>query len=506
MAQSHPISVLAGIAIIIVASNFVFSPIAPNVAVTAIAHGQSNQRPSGYADIVEKVKPAVVSLRVKADAGKPTLDDGLSFFGDLPLERSSFGQPDNLHHSPNPPSRQLMTRQGSGFFISADGYAVTNSHVVENAKTAEITTDGGKTYSAKVIGSDSRIDIALIKLEGIGFPFVKFAETSPRVGDLVLAIGNPFGLGGTVTAGIVSARGRDIGDGQYEDFIQIDASVNRGNSGGPTFDMDGNVIGVNTAILSPSGGSVGLGFGAPAEVVKDVVTQLREKGAVSRGWIGVQVQEITPDVAESLGLKEQRGALVAEPDANGPAAKAGVEAGDVITAVNGKAIGDSRELTRTISHMSPGTPAQVTIFRKGRDKTIGLILGKLPEQREAKATSEVPRRRGTNLPELDLSVAPRAGGDGVVVSEVDPDGVAAERDVQTGDVILEAAGKKISAATDLRRVTEGGQKGKHSVLLRIRSSGATKLVALSLGHGRYPVVIIEQVRDAVCRAKCSGEH
>jgi serine protease Do len=485
MARTHSIDVLASIAIIVVGSNLVFSSVAPNVAVTAIAHGQSSQRPIGYADIVDKVKRAVVSLRVKADADTPTLDDGLPSFGHLPVERflRSFGRPANPHRSPNPPSRQLMTRQGSGFFISTDGYVVTNGHVVENTKTAEITTDGGKTYSAKVIGLDSRTDIALIKVEGTGFPFVKFAETSPRVGDLVLAIGNPFGLGGTVTAGIVSARGRDIGDGPYEDFIQIDAPVNRGNSGGPTFDMDGNVIGVNTAILSPSGGSVGLAFAAPAEVVKDIVMQLREKGAVSRGWIGVQVQEMTPDVAESRGLKAQRGALVAEPEANGPAAKAGVEAGDVITVVNGKAIGDSRELARAISHMPPGTPAQVTILRKGQDKTIGLVLGKLPERRDAKATSEVPRRRATNVPQLGLSVAPRAGGDGVVVSEVDPDGAAAERDVQTGDVILEAAGKKISSPTDLRRVIEGGQKGKHSVLLRIKSGGATKLVALPIGHG-----------------------
>jgi serine protease Do len=381
MAQYRRISVLAGVAIIVVASTGVFSPVAPNMAVTGIAHGQSNRRPIGYADIVDKVKPAVVSLHVKVDPGKPIVGDGLPSFGAPALERSRFRQSDNPHRSPNPPSRRLMTRQGSGFFISADGYVVTNGHVVENANTAEITTDGGKIYSAKVIGIDSRTDIALIKVEGTGLPFVKFAETSPRVGDLVLAIGNPFGLGGTVTAGIVSARGRDIGDGPYEDFIQIDASVNRGNSGGPTFDMDGNVIGVNTAILSPSGGSVGVAFAAPAEVVKDVVTQLREKGAVSRGWIGVQVEQIAPDVAESLGLKERRGALVAEPEANGPAAKAGVEAGDVITAVNGKAIGDGRELERTLSEMSPGTPVQVTIVRKGQDKTIVVILGMLPEER-----------------------------------------------------------------------------------------------------------------------------
>jgi serine protease Do len=266
-------------------------------------------RPVGYADIVDNVKPAVVSVRVKVDAGKLTPDDSFSLFGGSHLER----RPDNPQPSPNSRSRNLIAIQGSGFFISADGYAVTNGHVVENAKTAEITTDGGKTYSAKVIGSDSRTDIALMKVGGSGFSFVKFAEASPRVGDLVLAIDNPFGLGGTVTAGIVSAQRRDINHGPYDRFIQIDASVNKGNSGGPAFDMDGNVIGVNTAILSPSGGTVGLAFAVPAEIVKDVVTQLREKRTVSRGRIGVQVQEITAEIAESLGLKEPRGALVAEP-------------------------------------------------------------------------------------------------------------------------------------------------------------------------------------------------
>jgi serine protease Do len=485
MTQYHRIGALAGIAIIVIAADVVFSPVAPSVAITAISHGQSSQRPVGYADIVDKVKPAVISVRVSVDGSRLALDQGLSVLGDSPLERfpQRFGQPENPHRSPNPHSRGLMTRQGSGFFVSADGYAVTNGHVVENTKTAELRTDDGKTFLAKGIGSDSRTDIALMKVEGTGFPFVKFAEASPRVGDLVLAIGNPFGLGGTVTAGIVSAQRRAIGDGPYEDFIQIDASVNRGNSGGPSFDMDGDVIGVNTAILSPSGGSVGLAFAVPAEIVQHVIVQLREKGAVSRGWIGVQVQEITPEIAESFDLKAQRGVLVTEPEANGPAAKAGLQAGDVITAVNGNEIIDSRELARTINDIAPGSPAQMTVLRKGQDKTIGLIVGRLAEQREAEITSELPRRRTTNVPQLGLSVAPRAANDGMVVSEVDPDGVAAERGVHTGDVIFEAAGKKISSPTDLRRVVEAAQRGKHSVLLRIKSGDTTKFVALPLGHG-----------------------
>ena len=233
--------------------------------------------------------------------------------------------------------------QGSGFFISADGYAVTNNHVVDKADSVEITTDDGKTYTAKVIGTDPKTDIALIKVDGrTDFPFVKLADKTPRIGDWVLAVGNPFGLGGTVTAGIVSARGRDIGAGPYDDFIQIDAPVNKGNSGGPTFDVDGNVIGVNTAIFSPSGGYVGIAFAIPAETVKSVVAQLQEKGSVTRGWIGVQIQPVTADIADSIGLKKAEGALVADPQADSPAAKAGIQSGDVIVSLNGAGEGRAR--------------------------------------------------------------------------------------------------------------------------------------------------------------------
>src|SRR5207248_175039 len=226
------------------------------------------------------------------------------------------------------PREHLVTGQGSGIFISADGYAVTNNHVVDKASTVEVTADDGKTYNATVIGTDPRTDLALIKVEGRNdFPHVKLSEAPPRIGDWVLAVGNPFGLGGTVTAGIVSARGRDIGAGPYDDFIQIDAPVNKGNSGGPTFDVDGNVIGVNTAIFSPSGGSVGIAFAIPADTVRTVVAQLRDKGTVSRGWIGVQIQPVTAEIADSLGLKGTQGALVAEPQSDGPAAKAGILSG-----------------------------------------------------------------------------------------------------------------------------------------------------------------------------------
>src|SRR5437868_11292684 len=370
----------------------------PNAAfLTSPAYSQTVQRPVGFADIVEKVKPAVISVRVKVDGGARSMsfDGGDSPFPPgSPMERffKRFGMPDgNGQGMPDSPrgqrgGRNFTMGQGSGFFISADGYAVTNNHVVDKAESVEITTDDGKTHTAKVIGTDPKTDIALIKVEGgSDFPFVPLAEKSPRVGDWVLAVGNPFGLGGTVTAGIVSARGRDIQAGPYDDFLQIDAPVNKGNSGGPTFDVEGNVIGVNTAIFSPSGGSVGIAFAIPADTVKTVVAQLKEHGTVTRGWIGVAIQPVTEEIADNLGLKSPQGALVAEPQANGPATKAGIMAGDVITAVNGNPVKDARDLARQIGSMAPGSTAKLTVWRKGEEKTFSISLGELPNQHEARA-------------------------------------------------------------------------------------------------------------------------
>ena len=482
MVRFRRIGLLATIGAAVLAGVF-FPPVISQTSIPAFA--QSSLRPTGYADIVDKVKPAVISVRVKVDARDLMTDDGLSVADASLLDRllRRFDQSDKSR-SPIP-RRNLFIRQGSGFFISADGYAVTNGHVVENVNAVQITTDGGKNYTARVVGNDLQTDIALIKVDDIDLPFVRFAESSPRVGDLVLAIGNPFGLGGTVTAGIVSARGRDLSEGSDYDFLQIDASVNTGNSGGPTFDMDGHVIGVNTAIVTPSGGSVGLAFAVPAEIVNGVVTQLREKGAISRGWIGVQVQPITPEIADSLGLKPSHGALVAEAQDNGPAAKAGIQTGDVITTVNGKEIGDSRELARLIAGMSPGASATVKVWRSGQDKTIELTLGKLPDKSNSKAaTPQLPRQqRGAKVPPLGLSVAPRAGTTGIVIAGVDPDSIAAEQGLQPGDVIVEVAGKSLSSLADLRNAIKAAQKTKHSLLLRIKSGEAAKFVALPLNRG-----------------------
>src|SRR2546422_5214380 len=324
-------SVVAGLG----AAVYGFSPQQGPVDVfTSAAHAQVNnevrkvERPIGFADIVERVKPSVISVKVNISE-KLAKDDSSNnedspFQPGSPMERffRRFGGPDGLPPGLRGGPRgggRAVTGQGSGFFISPDGYAVTNNHVVDGSDKVEVTTDDGKTYTAKVIGTDARTDIALIKVTGrTDFPFAKLSDSKPRIGDWVLAVGNPFGLGGTVTAGIVSASGRDIGNGPYDDFIQIDAPVNKGNSGGPTFDVDGNVIGVNTAIFSPSGGSVGIAFAIPAPTVKTVVGQLKENGKVTRGWIGVQIQPVTAEIADSLGLKTAEGALGAEPQPGGP--------------------------------------------------------------------------------------------------------------------------------------------------------------------------------------------
>jgi serine protease Do len=446
---------------------------------------QLPQHPVGFADIVAKVKPAVISVRVRVERTMPGSEEQ-----ELPMPPGSpfdrffrrFGTPENGegHH-------QLVTGQGSGFFITADGYAVTNNHVVQNVDKVQVTSDDGKTYTAKVIGTDSRTDLALIKIDGNDFPYVKLAEHTPRVGDWVLAVGNPFGLGGTVTAGIVSARGRDIGAGPYDDFIQIDAPVNKGNSGGPAFDVDGDVIGVNTAIFSPSGGSVGIAFAIPADTVKSIVAQLRDKGNVTRGWIGVQIQPVTPELAESLGLKKASGALVSEPQPNSPAAKAGITSGDVITSVDGNPVADARELARRIGTMVPGVTVKLTLVHQGEDKTVSLTLGTLPAEHQAANQQNERSTADSEIPKLGLTLtaAKQSGdqGNGVLVTGVDPNGVAADHGFQVGDIILDVGGKAVSKPADVtKQVSDARKEGKHALLFRLKSGEGTRFVALPLGN------------------------
>ncbi len=456
------------------------------------------QAPAGFADLVAKVKPAVISVRVKINAANdPEVQQEMQREGDqdaIPFQPGSpmykffqqFGSqglPQGLQQR-----HEVITGEGSGFFISPDGYAVTNNHVVDHANSVQVTTDDGTIYTAKVVGTDPKTDLALIKVDGKNdLPYVKFADHTPRVGDWVVAVGNPFGLGGTVTAGIVSARGRDIGAGPYDDYVQIDAPINKGNSGGPAFDVNGNVIGVNTAIYSPSGGSVGIGFDIPAETAKMVVAQLEKSGHVTRGWLGVQIQPVTAGIADSLGLKKAEGAMVDEPQNGSPAATAGIESGDVITAVNGTPVKDARALARTIAMMAPDTQVKLDIIRQGQQKTVSLTLGTMPNEQQAKADTE--QSTPTNgVPHLGLSLAPAndvagAGGKGVVVVSVDPDGPAAEQGFQRGNVILDVGGKAVANVGDVRNaLKEAKAQGKHAVLMRVKMGDATRFVAVPLGN------------------------
>jgi serine protease Do len=448
--------------------------------------------PASFADIVDRVKSSVVAVKVKMVETADASDDGDSSSnipqlrpGD-PLEKffKRFGGEGLPFQFRGPQQRHSGQALGSGFIISSDGYVVTNNHVVEHASNVTLTLDDGRTVPAKVVGTDKKTDLALLKItEGGNFPHVDFATKEPRIGDWVLAVGNPFGLGGTVTAGIVSARGRDIGAGPYDDFLQIDAPVNRGNSGGPTFDTQGNVVGVNTAIYSPSGGSVGIGFAIPAEVAKDVVASLKEHGSVSRGWIGVQIQPVSPEIADSLNLKGTKGALVAETQSGSPAASAGIKSGDVIVAVNGDHVDSPRELARRIAALGPDKKVDLTYLHDGAEHTANVRLGTLPADKEASISTPESGGR-TSLANLGLSLAPASSvsgaKEGVVITEVDPDGVAAQKGLKSGDIIVEAAGHPVSRPAEISSALDAAKKNGHkAVLLRVKSGDQTRFVALA---------------------------
>jgi serine protease Do len=453
--------------------------------------------PQSFAAVVRSVKPAVISVRVKVTE---TIPEDLNsqesehereekrppFFRRPPFERffRDFGIPNFPDGRARP---HLALAQGSGFFISSDGYAVTNSHVVSDSDQVEVQTDDDKTYKARVVGTDTKTDVALLKIDGRNdFPYVAFADGLPQVGDWVIAVGNPYGLGGSVTAGIISARGRDIGASPYDDFIQIDAPVNKGNSGGPAFNEDGKVIGVTTAIFSPSGGSVGIGFAIPADSVKSVVAQLKEHGEVTRGWIGVQIQRVTEDIASSLELRTAEGALVDEPQPDGPAARAGIKSGDVIRSVNGEVVRDSRDLARKIAGIVPGQTAAIGIFRDGAEKTVTLQIAKMPDRTTVDTR---PRGEYHGSAPLGLTLAPAAsvagqGTPGVIVTDVDPDGPAADHGMKTGDVILEVAGKPVNNPSDVRDGLDAARSGgKQAVLMRIKSGDTSRYVALPVAAG-----------------------
>jgi serine protease Do len=424
---------------------------------------------AGFADVVDAVKPAVIGVQSKRAASAEELAQ---------LGASSAGR--------------AITSMGSAFFISADGYAVTNNHVIEGSTTVTIEADDQKTYSAKVVGTDPTSDLALLKVDGrTDFPFVRLADKMPRVGDWVLAIGNPFGLGGTVTAGIVSARERNIGAVSTDSLIQIDAPINKGDSGGPTFDLNGRVIGVNMMIFSPSGGSIGIAFAIPADTVRTVIPQLRDKGTVTRGWLGVQIQSVTTDIADALGLKDAYGALVAGAQMNSPAERAGLASGDIIVSVNSAPVKDARDLNKMITNIVPGTRVEIGVLRAGAQKTMTAALGELPVKRPDPAAGKPPETTGRGNPttargsvsdHLGLKLAPAAqlpGADGVVVTDIDPTGLGADQGFELGDTILDVSGKAVTTPDEIEHaLSDARVGGKPSVLMRLRSGETMRFVVV----------------------------
>ncbi|WP_420821924.1 Do family serine endopeptidase [Pseudorhodobacter turbinis] len=447
--------------------------------------------PEGFADLAQSVSPAVVNITTsttvaaRAD-GVPQVPPGSpfqDFFQDF-LDRNGNG------NGRNAPRRSEAL--GSGFVISEDGYIVTNNHVIDKADEIEIEFFSGKRLEAKLIGTDPKTDIALLKVESdTPLPFVPFGNSDlSRVGDWVMAMGNPLGQGFSVSAGIISARGRAL-SGTYDDYLQTDAAINRGNSGGPLFNMDGQVVGVNTAILSPTGGSIGIGFSMASNVVQKVVKQLKEFGETRRGWLGVRIQDVTPDVAEAMGLKEAKGALITDVP-EGPAREAGVLAGDIITSFDGANVADTRELVRRVADAPVGEAVRVIVLRDGKTQTLSVTLGRR-ETAEATPVATGPDAEAPSSADvMGLTVSPLtsdvadelglpADAAGLAVVAVDELSEAYTKGLRVGDVITEAGQQKVVRVQDLQdRVTEARDAGRKSLLLLVRRAGDPRFVAIGI--------------------------
>ena len=474
------------------------SPILPSPRLT-------QDRPLfSFADLVERVSPAVVTIQVDVEQKMQTssLEEGMpDMFGDLfrrfgqgQMERNPFDRsPDRSQPNRNRRAPQTFRSQaaGSGFIIDGEGYVVTNNHVVESASKIMVKLADKREFQAKLIGSDKDTDVALLKIEGHNLPTVALGDESHlRVGDWVVAVGNPFGLGGTVTAGIVSSLGRDIGSGPYTDYIQIDAPINRGNSGGPTFDIGGRVIGMNSAIFSPSGGSVGIGFAIPASTVKTIVDALKTNGSISRGWLGVQIQDFTPELASGLGVKDEKGAMVAHVMENSPASRAGFAQGDVVVSLNGKSVDDSKALTRAVALLRPGEKANFTVLRDGMRHNVSAVIekrdaDKLAANDESPSQAE-PSSLGLTLAPLNPAVRQQYDLDekvaGVLVSGVDPNSEAASKGLKTGDVIKRVGNRQVRLPSDVSRaVAEAKQAGRETVLVLVAAQQGEHFVALKVG-------------------------
>ena len=460
-----------------------------------------------FAPLVKKVSPAVVNISVtqngppEAMAEEPELKPTPGF-PNSPFDeflRRFFDQqmPNGERHLfPQTPEGQThRIALGSGFIIDPSGYVVTNNHVVGNAGKVEVTLQDDSKYPAKIIGRDPKTDIAILKVKADKpLPYVTFGDSSAaQVGDWVMAVGNPFGLGGTVTTGIISARGRDIHSGPFDDFLQIDAPINRGNSGGPTFNLEGQVIGINTAIYSPNGGSVGIGFAVPSNVAKNVVAQLEEHGKVERGWLGVQIQEVTPAIAASLGLQGEHGALVAVVTPNSPGAKAGLKQGDVILSFNGSEISRLHDLPRMVAAAPPGTKAKMSLWRDGQALELQSTLGELPNTEQvAAATGSSEEDQSPAAEASGMHFAPltsqlrrelRVGKDvqGVVITRVDPKSAADDVGLNDGDVVVAIDQQPVNTPREAaEKLKEIAASPKKSALLLLNRRGVTQYVGLNL--------------------------
>ena len=462
-------------------------------------YAQAPHRPDSFADLAAKLLPAVVNISttqtIKGNKGAPP-QEMPQFPPGSPLEDlfKDFMNRNRGGGGGDQPPRRAQSL-GSGFIVDPSGLVVTNNHVIADADEITVTLQDNTNLKAEVVGRDTKVDLALLRVKPAKpLAFVKFGDSDKtRVGDWVLAIGNPFGLGGTVTAGILSARGRDISAGQYDDFLQTDASINRGNTGGPKFNMDGEVIGVNTAIYSPTGGSIGIGFAIPANMARPVIEQIKEYGKPRRGWLGVRIQSVTDEIAESLGLDKPRGALIASVNDGGPAQKGGIQPGDVVLSFDGKEIADVRQLPRIVAETPIDKVVKVTVWRKRKEETVDVKVGLLDENEAQQASApagatEPPvtvKALGLSLstitPDLRTKFSLADDASGVVVVDVQSNSPAAEKAVKAGDVIVEVAQEEVKSPAQVAdKVEEAKKAGRKSVLMLIDRQGELGWKALRI--------------------------